>query len=93
MILVGCDLHSRKQQVAALDTDTGGCEQADTVNLPRVLRFGGERSGEDAESEDDCESESLERHGESVGTREVSVNRALCIARWEADAARSPTWS
>ena len=56
MMLVGCDLHSRKQQVAVLDTDTGEfCEQelvheGDSVDrfyaaLPRPVTVGIEATG------------------------------------------------
>lgn len=32
MILVGCDLHSRKQQVAVLDTGTGEVREQEVVH-------------------------------------------------------------
>ncbi len=57
MTLVGCDLHSRKQQVAVLDTETGeGLEQellheGDAVEhfyraLPRPVTVGIEATGD-----------------------------------------------
>jgi transposase len=56
MILVGCDLHSRKQQVAALDTDTGEVLEQELAHtgdaveqfyraLPRPVTVGIETTG------------------------------------------------
>jgi len=56
MILVGCDLHSRKQQVAVLDTDTGEFYEQELVHegdsverfyaaLPRPVTVGIETTG------------------------------------------------
>jgi len=38
MILVGCDLHTRKQQVAVLDTETGEVIEQELVSIPLFTR-------------------------------------------------------
>jgi transposase len=56
MTFVGCDLHTRKQQVAALDTETGGTQERQLVHegsaveefyaaLPRPVTIGIESTG------------------------------------------------
>ena len=56
MTLVGCDLHTRKQQVAALDTETGETHERQLVHegsaveefyaaLPRPVTVGIESTG------------------------------------------------
>ena len=56
MTLVGCDLHTRKQQVAVLDTDTGELQERELLHagdaverfyssLPRPVTVGIESTG------------------------------------------------
>jgi hypothetical protein len=56
MTLVGCDLHSRKQQVAVLDTTTGEVREQELAHdgdaveqfyqvLPRLVTIGIETTG------------------------------------------------